>query len=1232
MMGANKDLDMDDLYDLNEGSTSSHLEVLWTKYWGPVIEKYYKDFNLSDANKPLPPSIILALFKMFKYEIVTASSLKILSDIMQFVNPFLLNQMINFVSDKTSPLWVGISYAFLMFVASQTRSLMINHYFYLMYRIGTKIQTTLTSATFRKTLRLSNIARKDKTVGWAACVGALVMVPFVLLNYFSSVFVRKYQMAQMKCKDERVKLSNEILNGIKVIKLYAWEVPIGEMVEKIRGQELKYIKKCSLIKAFVDTFNQSSAFMVAFLTFLTFTLIDRDNNLLTPQIAFVSMVLMNLLRSPVMMLGLLINQVVQLSVSNQRLKEFLVCDEIKQDGVIKIVDKNDMKSGITIDNGQFSWDNLYDSKSNLCNINLNIDKGQLVAVIGKVGSGKSSLLQAMLGEMPQMDGESTVTMNGTIAYAPQQPWILNLSIRENILFGSPYNAKAYQKVLKASTLDKDIPNFPNGDLTEIGEKGVSLSGGQRARIGLAVACYSNNDIVLLDDPLAAVDSHVGKHIFENVIGREGLLKNKTRILVTNNTLLLDKVDLIIMMEDSQIKRCGTYQNLINDPFFSAFMRDVEKDRGSESSSSIENVSEELDFDNISTLSDFDERDQLKTALFTSKEIDISSGIDKELAGAIMTEELLETGSVKMDVYMTYFKATSYFLAGFFMMGYLFENLLSMSRSLWLSGWSDSYEKIANNETHSNITLETRLAVFGSIGGLESVAFICSMVALIHGGLAASKNLHYPLFNNILHLPMSFFDTTPLGRILQRFGKDIDVIDTTLPLSFRYFMMCVCQVVVALGLIVSTTPAFAIVIIPLGFVYWRILQSFVPSQRQLQRIQAIAKSPIYSHFKETIEGASNIRAYGKSDSFIHISDKRIDTLIKVKYLSNAANRWLSLRLEFIGSCVIFFAVMFGAISKEMEWIKSTGLIAVSITYSLSITDVLMFAIRCIAQLETDIVSVERVSEYSTIQNEPEWRNEKGKALTNWPSKGEIKFENYSTRYREGLDLVIKNLTVTIKGGEKVGLVGRTGSGKSSLTLGLFQMIEAAEGRILIDDVDISEIGLHDLRSNITIVPQDPVLFSSADLSFNLSPFNEHTDAQIWQALEHSHMKEFVVNKLENGLQTIVTEGGSNFSQGQKQLLCLTRALLRRSRIIVLDEMSSSIDQQTDQLIQETIRKEFADSTIIAIAHRIDTLLNYDRIMVMDQGNVIEFDTPANLLSNRQSVFYSLALDAGLVRDS
>uniref|UniRef100_A0AC35UEU9 Multidrug resistance-associated protein 1 n=1 Tax=Rhabditophanes sp. KR3021 TaxID=114890 RepID=A0AC35UEU9_9BILA len=1273
--GSSKDLEMEDLYDLNEGSTSNHLEALWMKYWGPVIEKYFKQLFLAendvDGKKPVPPSIIFALFQMFKYEIITAGTCKIIGDCLQFFLPFLLNQMINFVSDKKSPLWLGISYALLMFLVASARSLFLNHYSYLMYRIGTKIQTTLTSATFRKTLKLSTVARKNKTVGeivnlmaidvekyqsasWnilqifsspfqivvcliyliktlgpAALVGALVLVAFVPLNFYSTAFVRKYQVAQMKCKDERVKLCNEMLNGIKVIKLYAWELPISQMIDKIRAKELVYIKKAMLVRSCIDTVNQSSIFLIAFSTFLTYTLVDQEHNLMTPQIVFVSIVLLNQLTGPTMILGYLVNDLIQLSVSNQRLKEFLVSDELKDDAIAKTKEKNELDNAITIENGQFSWDNLYDSKSNLCNVNLTIEKGQLVAIIGKVGSGKSSLINAILGEMTQMNEGHAISINGSISYVPQQPWIQNMSIRDNILFGSDYKARTYNKILRACTLDKDLPSFPNSDMTEIGEKGITLSGGQKARIGLAVAVYSNNDIYLLDDPLSAVDSHVGKHIFQNIIGREGLLRNKTRLLVTNNTLLLDKVDLIIMMEDSKIIKSGTYENLIKDPFFFAFMKDVgteEEDEDSLMSSSVEHIPDDIEFDNISILTDAEEVEDLEAPLLPSR--DITDNINKDLAGAIMTEELAAKGSVTFAVYLTYFNATSPFLVGLFIFFYLGQDVVSLSRNVWLSNWSDTY---ANNKTQSNISLETRLTVYGLLGALESMAFICSMVAIIFGGIQASKNMHHPLISNIMRWPMRLHDLTPIGRCLQRVGKDVDVIDGTLPLTFRHMAMSLCQITITLTLIVYTTPIFIVVIIPLLILYLFILKVFVPCQRQLQRLTSIARSPIYSHFKETIEGVANIRAYGKESWFVETSGKRIDALIKVAYLSNLSNRWLGLRLEFIGSCILLFTAMFGAISKEMDWTTSAGIIALSISYSINVTDVLNFAVRCVAHLESSIVSVERVSEYSNMETEPDWRNEKGNICGyNWPSRGEIKIENYSTRYREGLDLVIKNLSIHIKGGDNIGIVGRTGSGKSSLALALFRMIEPVEGKIIIDDVDISEIGLHDLREHITIIPQDPVLFS-ADLRFNLDPFNNYNDDQVWEALEHSHMKDFVINKLENGLQAIVTEAGSNFSVGQRQLLCLTRALLRRSRLIVLDEMSSSVDQQTDQIIQETIRQQFADSTIIAIAHRIDTLINYDQIMVMDQGNIIEYDTPANLLSNKKSAFYSLALDAGLVKE-
>uniref|UniRef100_A0AAF5CVD0 Uncharacterized protein n=1 Tax=Strongyloides stercoralis TaxID=6248 RepID=A0AAF5CVD0_STRER len=1278
-LGSKGNLEIEDLYDLNYGNTCEHIEELWIKYWTPTLQKYYEDVKKSDDKKSIPlPSVVIQLFRMFKYEFMTAGCIKICSDLLQFINPFLLKLMIDFVSNPKSPLWLGLFYGILMFIVSEIRSFCINFYFYIMFRLGTKIQTTLTSAVYKKTLKLSNVARKDKTVGeivnimaidierfqmitsqiqqfwsspfqiilaltflfntlgYAALAGAAVMFAFVPINYFSSVFIRRHQMEQMKHKDERVKMCNEVLNGMKVVKLYAWEIPMSTIIEEIRKKELSCIKKASVIKSCIDTFNQSSAFFVALFTFTTYTLTDPNSHYLTPQVAFVSLTLFNLMRSPVTMLGMLINETVKVVVSNKRLKEFLTADELDD----KIIDyknstvenqSNYLEVGsISIDRATFSWDH---EKKTLSNINIDIENGDLVVIIGKVGSGKSSLLSGILGEMSTLSG--TVEINGSMAYFSQQPWIQNLSLKDNILFGEKYKHNFYDKVVECCALKPDIATLPNGDKTEIGEKGINLSGGQKARISLARAVYSNSDIYLLDDPLSAVDSHVGKHIFEKVLGPSGILKNKTRVLVTNNVHILDKADLIIMMEDCKVKRIGKYETLMNDTLgvLRNFIMTVEKEEKKDEEdeeytppTSIDSEFETLDEkDEIKTISTISSR---SSSIISKKSIQHED--EEKNNGKLISKEHADTGRVKKTVYLKYFKATKYRFAFLFVFGYFIYNALQLGRSLWLSAWSDDYDIIANNGTinPSKTPLGVRLGVYASFGLMESLGFVLSLLALIFGGLNASKNLHSPVLYNIMRSPMSFFDTTPIGRILNRFGKDIDVVDINLPMSFRYFVMCICQIVVSLLIIIITTPIFAVVIIPLVIIYGFSLKLYVPTSRQLKRLESVNRSPIYSHFGESIQGASTIRGFRKIIQFIEISNAKVDRFIKIKYLTLCANRWLAIRLEFIGNCILLFTVIFSTVSKELGWITSAGLIAVSITYSMNITEVLNFAVRQISDLETNIVSVERLVEYCNTETDPEWRNEEGAkhCSTNWPNKGEIIFNNYSTRYRKGLDLVVKNINLSISGGEKIGIVGRTGAGKSSLTLALFRMIEPAEGNIVIDGVDITKIGLHDLRSHITVIPQDPVLFSGT-LRFNLNPFNIYSDEEIWSSLEKAHLKNFALSNAE-GLDFIVSEGGSNISVGTCQLICLARAILRKSKILVLDEATAAIDYHTDQLIQNTIRTEFSSSTVIAIAHRLNTIMDYDRIIVLDKGQIIEFDTPSNLLKNKDSTFYSMAQDAKL----
>ncbi|XP_026046926.1 ATP-binding cassette sub-family C member 2 [Astatotilapia calliptera] len=1243
-------------------------------------KKKKKDKNKEEENYP-NSWLIATLYKTFKWILIESAFFKLVQDVLTFVSPQLLKLMISFTQDKSRYAWEGYLYAVLLMVVALLQSLTLQQYFQRCFVLGMRVRTALMAAVYKKALVVSNDTRKESTVGetvnlmsadaqrfndvtnfihllWSCplqiiisivflwlelgpsvLAGLGVMVLMVPINGFLATKARKLQVENMKFKDERMKIMNELLNGVKILKLYAWEPSFQKQVEDIRGEELKVMKKFAYLTA-VSTFIFTSApALVSLATFAVFVSVSKDN-VLTAEKAFTSISLFNILRFPLAMLPMLIASIVQTAVSKKRLEKFLAGEDIDSDIVRQDPSFN---TAVSICDGSFAWEK--DAKPLLKDVNLDIEPGRLVAVVGAVGSGKSSLMSALLGEMHSTKG--FINIMGSLAFVPQQAWIQNATLKDNILFGSPHEEERFKKVIQACALAPDLELLPGGDLTEIGEKGINLSGGQKQRVSLARATYSQADIYLLDDPLSAVDSHVGKHLFEKVIGPNGILKNKTRILVTHGISFLPYVDEIVVLENGVISEVGSYENLrASGGAFSKFLDTYATEQNNQRNSETSEGQDAEDFELIPGGDDAQPDGALEdTVSLTLKRensirrsqrngsvrlrrntsIKKSANADEPKKGQKLIEkETMETGQVKLAVFLQYLRAMGWGYSAMVFVIYFIQNAAFIGQNLWLSDWtSDSVEYY--NMTYPSWKRDTRVGVFGALGVAQGLLVFVGTLLLANASVDASRILHSKLLNNILRVPMVFFDTTPIGRVVNRFAKDIFTIDEAIPNSVRSWLLCFLGVLGTLFVICLATPFFAIVIIPLAVIYFFVQRIYVATSRQLRRLDSVSRSPIYSHFGETVSGLSVIRAYRHQERFLKHNEVTIDENLKSVYPWIVSNRWLAIRLEFVGNLVVFFSALFAVISRDSI---DSGLVGLSISYALNVTQTLNWLVRMTSELETNIVAVERVSEYTELENEADWVTDT-RPPQQWPEAGRVKFENYKVRYRPELDLVLHGITCDIDSTEKIGIVGRTGAGKSSLTNCLFRIIEAAEGYIRIDDVDISKIGLHDLRNRLTIIPQDPVLFSGS-LRMNLDPFDKFSDEEIWRALELSHLKSYV-SGLQEGLQHEVAEGGENLSVGQRQLLCLARALLRKSRILILDEATAAVDLETDNLIQNTIRKEFSDCTVLTIAHRLHSIMDSSRVMVLDAGKVVEFDSPSNLLE-KEGHFYAMAKDAGITLES
>ncbi|KAL4641040.1 canalicular multispecific organic anion transporter 1 [Arapaima gigas] len=1250
--------------------------ILVMDQMGDKASKRKKKKAKDGDEKDFPQSwLVMSLAKTFKWILIKSAFFKLLQDVLAFLSPQLLKLMISFTQNMSIYTWKGYLYAILLVVVTFLQSVFLQQYFQRCFVLGMQVRTALMSAVYKKALVVSNDTRKETTVGetvnlmsadaqrfndvtnfihllwscplqiilsivflWlelgpAVLAGLGVMLLMVPINGLLATKSRGFQMENMKLKDKRLKIMNEILNGIKVIKLYAWESSFEAQVQGIREKELKVMRKFAYLSS-VSVFIFSCApALVSLASFAVFVSVSA-NNILDAEKAFTSISLFNILRFPLAMLPQLISAMVQTTVSKKRLEKFLGADEL--DSTTMRHDSS-FNTAVSVCAATLAWEK--DAEPVLKNVSLDIRPGQLVAVVGAVGSGKSSLISGLLGEMHSLKGY--VNIQGSLAYVPQQAWIQNATLKDNILFGSQLEEKRYQQVLDACALRPDLELLPGGDLTEIGEKGINLSGGQKQRVSLARAAYSSADIYLLDDPLSAVDSHVGRHLFEKVVGPRGLLKDKTRILVTHGVNFLPYVDEIVVLTDGKVSEVGSYQSLqASGGAFSEFLHTYAKEKSSKAQQGTE-MSEEL-LDTLPETADLEadsppedmvslmlrrestlRRSQRHASVKSKKNSLLKKPeiLPEVKAGQKLVEkEAMETGKVKFSVYMQYLRATGWGYIISIFMAYLIQNVAFIGQNLWLSDWTNDSLKYFNTSYPASVQ-DMRVGVFGALGVAQGLLVFLGTLLLANGSVKASRLLHSRLLANVLRVPMVFFDTTPSGRIVNRFAKDIFTVDESIPMSFRSWLLCLMGVISTLFVICLATPPFAAVVIPLVVIYYFVLRFYVATSRQLRRLDSVSRSPIYSHFGETVAGLSVIRAYGHQERFLQHNEVTIDENHKSVFPWIVSNRWLAMRLESLGNLVVFFSALFAVISRES---MDSGMVGLSISYALNVTQTLNWLVRMTSELETNIVAVERVSEYTKLENEAPWVTER-RPKDSWPDSGKLCFENFKVRYRPELDLVLQGITCEIGSMEKIGIVGRTGAGKSSLTNCLFRIIEAAEGRIIIDGVDIATLGLHDLRSRLTIIPQDPVLFSGT-LRINLDPFEKFSDEELWRVLELSHLKDFVAG-LQEGLYHEVTEGGENLSVGQRQLLCLARALLRKSCILILDEATAAVDLETDDLIQTTIRKEFSHCTVLTIAHRLHTILDSSRVMVLDAGQIVEFDTPDALL-HKQGHFYRMAKDAGI----
>ncbi|XP_042794788.1 ATP-binding cassette sub-family C member 10 isoform X3 [Panthera leo] len=1177
-----------------------------------------------------------ALYGAFGQRYLALGLLKLVGTMLGFSGPLLLSLLVGFLEEGQEPLSNGLLYALALAGGAVLGAVLQNQYGYEIRKVTLQARGAVLNILYRKALQLGprrppagealNLLGTDSErllnfagsfheawglplqlaitlyllhhqVGVAFVGGLIVALLLVPVNKVIATRIMASNQEMLQHKDARVKLMTELLSGIRVIKFFRWEQALGARVEACRARELGRLRVIKYLDAACVYLWAALPVVISIVIFITYVLMGHQ---LTATKVFTALALVRMLILPLNNFPWVINGLLEAKVSLDRIQRFLDLPNQNPQAYYSSDPPTAPSTVLELHEALFSWDPVGTSQETFIS-HLEVKKGALVGIVGKVGCGKSSLLAAIAGELHRLHGQVAVWgLSKGFGLATQEPWIQFATIRDNILFGKTFDAQLYQKVLEACALSDDLSVLPAGDQTEVGEKGVTLSGGQRARIALARAVYQEKDLYLLDDPLAAVDTDVANHLLHRCI--LGVLSHTTRLLCTHRIEYLERADVVLLMEAGRLVQAATAQ----------------------SGQNLEKTKAGLE-------------------------------VERNTCGRLLQEESKKEGAVAFHVYQAYWRAVGQGLALAILLSLLLMQATRNAADWWLSYWisqlkadkNSSQEAPAPSSPGSMGLLSAQLllfspgslytsvsplpkaapngssdirfylTVYATIAGVNSLCTLLRAVLFAAGTIRAAATLHHRLLRRVLMAPVTFFESTPAGRVLNRFSSDVACADDSLPFMLNILLANAVGLLGLLAVLGSGLPWLLLLLPPLSILYYRVQRHYRASSRELRRLSSLTLSPLYTHLADTLAGLAVLRAAGASHRFEEENQRLLELNQRCQFAASAAMQWLDIRLQLMGATVVS-AIAGIALVQHQQGLANPGLVGLSLSYALSLTGLLSGLVSSFTQTETMLVSVERLEEYSCdLPQEPQ--GQLPRLGIGWLTQGSVEFQDVVLVYRPGLPNALDGVTFRVQPGEKLGIVGRTGSGKSSLLLVLFRLLEPSSGRVLLDGVDTSQLELAELRSQLAVIPQEPFLFSGT-VRENLDPQGLHEDRALWQALEQCHLSEVIMSM--GGLDGELGEGGRSLSLGQRQLLCLARALLTDAKILCIDEATASVDQKTDQLLQQTICKRFADKTVLTIAHRLNTILNSDRVLVLQAGRVAELDSPAALRSQPHSLFQQL----------